>query len=154
MKLRIEERDGEDEVVIFCKQKSERIKHLTLAVERVLAEDGKVVLTLGENEYYVSKKEILFFETAEGKITAHTRDGMYYSAGTLQSIERTLPYSFVRASKSCIVNAAEICALSKNFTGMGEVLFKRSSKRVFVSRSCYKELKERVYDIHDLNNKQ
>ena len=111
-----------------------------------------MVLTLGDTEHYVSKKDILFFETYDGRIAAHTSENMFCYSGTLQGVEKLLPHSFVRASKSCIVNAAEICALSKNFTGLGEVLFRKSTKKAFVSRGYYKELKQRVYELHELEN--
>jgi DNA-binding LytR/AlgR family response regulator len=53
-------------------------------------------------------------------------------------------------SKSCIVNVAEICAISHALTGNGEILFKESSKRVYVSRGYYKALKEKIYEIKGL----
>ena len=150
MRLRIEETDGEEEVVIYCRKRNDRVARIERAVEGILLRDGEMILTLNGNEHYVPKKDILFFETDGGRITAHTREYMFYVSGTLQGIEKALPYGFVRASKSCIVNASEICALSKNFTGLGEVLFKKSEKRAFVSRSCYKELKQRIYEVHEL----
>ena len=152
MRLRIEERDGDEEVVVYCRKRNERVRRIESAVERILSEDGELVLTLGDTEHYVPKKEILFFETSDGRIAAHTRENMFCYSGTLQGVEKLLPHSFVRASKSCIVNAAEICALSKNFTGLGEVLFRRSEKKAFVSRSCYKDLKKKVYELHELEN--
>jgi DNA-binding LytR/AlgR family response regulator len=151
MKLRIEECDGEEEVVVYCKSKSERIRRIEIAVERILSEDGEMVLTLGDTEFYVPKKELLFFETADGKVTAHTRENMYYTGLTLQNLEETLPHNFIRVSKSCIVNASRVCALSKNVTGQGEVLFRDTSKRAFVSRGYYKDLKQKVYELHQLD---
>ena len=151
MKLRIEETAGDEEIVIYCRKRDERVARLERVVGSVLDKDGEMVLTLGGREHYVPKKEILFFETDGGKITAHTRENMFYVGGTLSAVEIMLPHGFVRASKSCIVNAAEVCALSKNFTGIGEVLFKKSEKRAFVSRSFYKELKQRIYELHELD---
>lgn len=152
MKIRTEERDGDNEIVIYCRERSKRIRQIEYLLEQILSEDGELVLTLGDTEHYVPKKEILFFETMDGKIAAHTREKMLYTTGTLQGVEKSLPHSFVRASKSCIVNAAEVCALSKNFTGIGEVLFRRCEKKAFVSRSCYKDLKKKVYELHELEN--
>ena len=151
MKLRIEEAVGEEEIVIYCKERSERLARLQWAIESIILRDGEMVLTLNGNEHYVSKREILFFETDGGRITAHTRERMLYASGTLRSIEQTLPHCFVRASKSCIVNAAEVCALSKNFTGLGEVLFRNSAKKVYVSRGYYRELKQKIYELHELD---
>lgn len=151
MKLRIEEREGDEEVVVYCKTRSERIRRIELAVERILSEEGEMVLTLGDTEFYVPKKELLFFETADGKVAAHTRGNMYYTGLTLQNLEETLPHNFIRASKSCIVNAGQVCALSKNVTGQGEVLFRDTSKKAFVSRGYYKDLKQKVYELHRLD---
>ena len=150
MRLRIEPCDGEEEVVIYCHSETHQVQRIAHTVERLLAEDGELVLTFGETEFYVPKKEILFFETSGGKLTAHTVQKMYYVGSTLQALEQSLPHVFVRASKSCIVNASWVCALSKNITGMGEVLFKRSDKKVFVSRGYYRTLKQKIYELHEL----
>ena len=151
MRLRVEERDGEDEIVIYCRERSKRVRRIERLLEQIVSEDRELVLTVGETEYYVPQREILFFETDGGRISAHTRDRMLRASGTLSSIEKSLPYSFARASKSCIVNVAEVCALSKNFTGLGEVLFKNSDKRVYVSRGYYRELKQKIYELHRLD---
>ena len=152
MKLRTEMTDGEEEVIIRYRERDEKIASLQRIIENILEQDGDIILTLNGNEHYIPKKDILFFETDGGRIAAHTRENMFYASGTLQSIESKLPNSFIRASKSCIVNAREVCALSKNFTGLGEILFKKCSKRTFVSRGYYKELKQKIYELHDLEN--
>ena len=150
MKLKTEEGSGDDEIVIYCREKTDDIRKIELSIERILSEQGEIVATLGDTEYYISKKDILFFETYDGRIAVHTSENMYYTAGTLASLEATLPSSFVRASKSCIVNAAKVCAMSKNITGLGEILFRNTGKKTFVSRGYYKELKQKVYDTHKL----
>lgn len=151
MRFRTDIRDEcDEEIVIVCKSRSERIKRLERIIENALGTDAEMILNLSDAEYYVKKSDILFFETSGGKVTAHTRDRMYYSDCTLAFLESDLPESFMRASKSCIVNLSEICAVSSGITGSGEILFKDSDKKVYVSRGYYKALKENIYRLRNL----
>lgn len=151
LRFRTEIRKGEsDEIVIICSERNDRIKHLERVIENALGTDAEMILTLGETEYFVPKRDILFFETADGRVTAHTRGKMYYAPYTLFGLEHVLPDGFMRVSKSCIVNVTEIMAISHALTGNGEVLFKDSDKKVYVSRGYYKALKEKIYDMKGL----
>jgi DNA-binding LytR/AlgR family response regulator len=144
-------REGADEeIVIICAERNKKIKRLERVIENALGGDAEMILSLGDVEYFVPKKDVLFFETSDGKVAAHTRDRMYYTSYTLLGLEGVLPESFMRVSKSCIVNVAEICAISHALTGNGEILFKESSKHVYVSRGYYKALKEKIYEIKGL----
>ena len=151
MRFRTEIRDEcDEEIVIVCKSRSDKIKRLERVIENALGSDAEMILTLGDAEYYIKKSDILFFETSGGKVTAHTRERMYYSDSTLAFLESDLPECFMRVSKSCIVNLSEICAVSSGITGNGEVLFKESPKKVYVSRGYYKALKENIYRLRNL----
>ena len=151
MRFRTEIREGEGEqVVIICSERNEKIRHLEKVIENALGGDAEMILTLGDTEYFVPKREILFFETSDGKLTAHTRSRMYYAPYTLFGLERVRPDGFMRVSKSCIVNATEIAAISHTLTGNGEVLFRDTDKKVYVSRGYYKALKEKIYDMKGL----
>lgn len=152
MRFRTEIRDdGEEEIVIVCKTRSDGIKRLERLIENALGSDSEMILELGDAEYYVKKSDILFFETSSGKVAAHTRDRMYYTGSTLSFLEGQLPENFMRVSKSCIVNLSEICAVSSGITGSGEVLFKDSNKKIYVSRGYYKSLKENIYRLRSLS---
>lgn len=147
MKLRIEISDDcPDEVVIRCRTVGDEVRRLQTAFESALGEGAELVLSVGETEYFVPVASVLFFETENGRITVHTSDRMYYSDSKLYELEKTLPRSFVRISKSCIANSAKISSISHGFTGPGEVLFSGSDKKVYVSRMYYKILKETIYE--------
>lgn len=151
LRFRTELREGaNDEVVIVCSERNEKIKRLERVIEATLGADAEMVLTLGETEYFVPKRDVLFFETSSGKVTAHTRGKMYYAPYTLFALEGILSEGFMRVSKSCIVNVTEVCAISHAITGNGEVLFRDSDKKVYVSRGYYKALKEKIYDMKGL----
>ena len=95
MRFRTEIREGEhDEIVIICSERNDKIKHLERVIENALGGDAEMILTLGETEYFVPKREILFFETSDGRVTAHTRGRMYYAPYTLFGLERILPDGF------------------------------------------------------------
>lgn len=151
MRFRTEIRDGGDEeIVIVCNNRSDKIKRLERIIENALGSDAEMILELGDAEYYVKKSDILFFETSNGRVAAHTRERMFSVSTTLAFLESDLPESFIRVSKSCIVNISEICAVSSGITGNGEVLFKDSTKKAYVSRGYYKALKERIYRLRNL----
>ncbi len=139
--------DGDGEVVIRCRERDENIRRLELLIDQALGDKAQMVLTLGDTEYYIERGEILFFETSDGHVAAHTRDKMFRTNLTLSALEARLSGAFMRVSKFCIVNVAEICAISKDITGNGEVRFRASDKRTYVSRGYYKSLKERIYTL-------
>lgn len=151
MRFRTEIRDGGDEeIVIVCNNRSDKIKRLERIIENALGSDAEMILELGDAEYYVKKSDILFFETSNGRVAAHARERMFSVSATLAFLESDLPESFIRVSKSCIVNISQICAVSSGITGNGEVLFKDSTKKAYVSRGYYKALKERIYRLRNL----
>ncbi len=155
MRIRIvEESDADEEIVIVCKKRDEKIKRLEWLIDDALGADAEMILTLGDTEHYVKKTSILFFETDSGRVAAHTADKMYYTGLTLGALEATLSAQFVRISKSCIVNVETVCAISKDITGRGEVLFKNTGKKAYVSRGYYKSLKERIYVLKGLQAKR
>lgn len=148
MKLKTEISDiGETEIIIRCNERTEKIKRIEAMLESVIQQGDDMVLTLGETEYYVSKKEILFFETEDGKVAAHTLNGMYYTDYKLYELEKNMPEAFVRISKSCIININKISAIQRNITGASEVRFNNTDKKVYASRAYYKILKDKLYEV-------
>lgn len=152
MKLRVEtvEEDAEEEIVLRCRTNGvsrAQIRRVEQMLEELFAADAEIAVTLGDTEYYLSKRDILFFETYDGKITVHTDAKMYYTKYKLFELEAVMPPSFVRVSKSCILNAAKVSSLSHNLTGASRATFYGTDKIVYVSRSYYKYLKEKIYEL-------
>ena len=151
MKLKVEIfPDCEEEIIIRCSSQNERIKRIESAIENLINENAEMVLTIGESEFFIPKKQILFFESENGKICAHTKDKIYYTKYSLSALEEILPNYFLRASKSCIINAFMVKYLTHNLTGPSKIGFNGSEKTAFASRSYYKYLKERIYTIRGL----
>lgn len=151
MKLRVEIFDeADEEVIIRCRSMTQEVKRIQDLVSSVIENNAELLLHVGSCEYYVPRNEILFFETDGGRTTAHTTDKMYYTSYKLYELGQLLPVSFVRISKSCILNAAKVCTIHKNLAGASEVLFRNSHKKVFVSRMYFKVLKERIEEMRSL----
>ena len=120
------------------------------AIEELLLStvfSGEMEFSNGDTQYFVSVSKILFFETDNGKITAHTAKNMYYSKAKLFELEKDLPPCFVRASKSCIVNAMLVSSITKNLTGPSRVCFKNTEKTVYASKNYYKDLKDKIFEL-------
>ena len=145
VKVRIEESEN-DEIVIRCKKQDGDVFRLACEIEKLLSH-GELLLTIGNKEYYVSPKDILFFETDGGKIFAHTDENMYATELKLYELEEKLPSYFVRISKSCIANIMKIDSINRNITGASEIAFVKTSKTVYCSRSYLKMLKDKITEM-------
>lgn len=146
MRVIIEADEGieEETVVIKCKRLDERI----LRIQQVLAEQAGNGLTIllhkNDKEYYMPLDKILFFETENKEIRAHTKNDIYETKYKLYELEELLPGYFMRISKSAIVNVNHIYSITKNLTASSIVEFSDCHKQVYVSRNYYKALVERL----------
>lgn len=148
MKIRIEiAEDESEEIVIRCRERTDEIKRIESVVEHLIKGGSELALTIGSREYYVPKSEILFFETYDGKVCAHTKDRMYQTGYKLFELEELLPVYFVRISKSVIANVRLISSLSRELTGNGEITFKGCDKVTYFSRGYYKILKDKIEEV-------
>ncbi len=150
MKIRIEREEGlaEDEVVIRCRSLTDEIIRVQNAVSAAVAAKQNLVLYKADTEYYVPLTDILFFETEQNGINAHTRDNVYQVKYRLYELEEILPANFLRISKSAIINAGEVYSLSKsNLSTTSVAAFYGSHKQVFVSRLYVKLLKEKLTEM-------
>ena len=87
---------------------------------------------------------ILFFETSERKVIAHTAQETYTVPLKLYELERNLPTNFIRGSKSALVNVDQIFSVDHSLRG-NLVKFRNSYKQLYISRGYCKEFK-RVLD--------
>ena len=146
MKVRIEiqENLAEEDVVIRCARINESVLKLQNIVSDIESNAKSIVLTRGETDYFVPQEQILFFETEGKAVSAHTADKMYETQYRLYELEEMLPGSFMRISKSTIVNLNRIYSITRNLTASSVIEFSDSIKKVYVSRNYYKALIERM----------
>ena len=147
MKVRIEvdNKIEENEVVIRCSELSEEIENLKIMFNDILPNKKRIIFYKGDTEYYLSLKEILFFETEENGICAHTIDNIYSVKYRLYELEELLPGYFTRVSKSTILNINNIYTITRSISS-NKVEFQNTHKQIYVSRYYYKELKNKLLE--------
>ena len=153
-KVRIENcPEGQDEIVIRCSFVTPSVERLRDALDKGenLRYADDMALTLGDREYFIAIKDILFFESADKNTAAHTGDKMYYTDMKLFELTDSLPPYFMRVSKSTIANLKAISSVRRDVTGLCEAFFDGSPKKIYVSRMYYKPFREKLSEIR-LNN--
>ncbi|MGM9535841.1 MAG: LytTR family DNA-binding domain-containing protein [Intestinibacter sp.] len=148
MKIRIEvdKEIQEDEVIIRCKQLNDDVSNIQKALTDILSKKTQIIFYKNNSEYYIPLSEILFFETEESSISAHTIDNIYQVKYKLYELEDILPNNFMRVSKSTILNIDYIYSITKNLTSSSVVEFQNTHKKVYVSRHYYKLLKFKLLE--------
>ena len=147
MKIQIEVDDkiNEDEIIIRCSELSEDVKNIQIMLHDMLSNKKRMNFYRGDTEYYLSLEEILFFETDENGICAHTIDNIYNVRYKLYELEEFLPGYFMRVSKSTILNTNHIYSITHNIS-TSKVEFQNTHKQVYVSRYYYKPLKIKLLE--------
>ncbi len=146
MKIRIEVDEGiaEEEVVIRCRGLTGQVTAIQRAISDIVSTNQRLAFYKGNTEYYLPLDDILFFETDESGVCAHTREELYHTRYKLYELEELLPASFMRVSKSTILNTAHIYSISRNLTASSVVAFDHTHKQTYVSRYYYKPLIEKL----------
>ena len=140
IKIEIEESLDEDEVLVRCRGLTAEVLAIQKAVSEAAGATQRLVSYKGNVEYYLMLDEILFFETDEKGISAHTRSDVYQIKYKLYELEDILPGFFMRVAKSAILNTNHIYSINRNLTASSVVAFTDTHKQVYVSRYYYKPL--------------
>lgn len=147
MKVRIEINENihdEDEVIIRCSKLDDRVRRIFDTVTDITKGSMHLLLSRGNVDFYIPLDSILFFETSDSCISAHTAQSVYETTYRLYELEELLPGYFMRISKSTIINLNHVYSISRNLTSSSAVQLRNTHKQVFVSRHYYKSLKERL----------
>ena len=143
-------KDIEDEIIINCKSIDDNIIKIQNMINNLYDKDYTISFYKDNIEYFFSLDKVLFFETENNSIYAHTIDELFTIKYKLYELERLLPYNFIRISKSTIVNINHIYSIDRNITSSSVIHFYKSHKQVFVSRMYYKILKEKLEERRKL----
>jgi DNA-binding LytR/AlgR family response regulator len=92
-------------------------------------------------EFFLEPEQILFFESADDKTYAHTREHIYRVKLRLYVLDAMLPLEFIRVSKSALANTSRILSFATLVGTTGVVEFKDSHKRLHISRAFIKALR-------------
>ena len=134
----------EDEVIIRCRQVTGQIEKIQKLLTDEAAAIPQLIFLKDNKEYYFPLKNITFFETGENNVYAHTRNDIFRIRLRLYELEELLPRTFIRISKSTIVNVEQILTINRNLASASLIEFYKSHKQVYVSRRYYKSLSERM----------
>ncbi|WP_283679443.1 LytTR family DNA-binding domain-containing protein [Lentilactobacillus sp. Marseille-Q4993] len=145
MKIRVEIDDSlvEKEIVIRAPEYDDNIKQLYDTVTNAVPKETNLVYYKDDSEFFLDLNDILFFETDNRQVHAHTATDNYTIKQRLYELEDILPSKFVRISKSAILNLDQIFSITRSVTGT-VASFQKSQKQVFVSRRYYRPLKDRL----------
>lgn len=144
IQIEIDEELQEEQIIIRCSSLTDKVKKIQHALSDIENTSAKLILYKNEVEYYIDLGEILFFETGIKGIEAHTSKDIFHAKAKLYELETILPSSFMRISKSAILNTDKVYAISRNITSSSIVEFQDTHKQVFVSRNYYKPLKNKL----------
>ncbi len=153
MKIRIELIEenadgGEEEVIIRCRKIDETVQKIQQYVLEQSSGSPRIAFFKDQEEYYFPLDDVLFFETVSDKVYAYTADDAYMIRYRLYELENMLPHAFVRSSKSSILNTKNIYSIQKSLPSSSLVRFRDSHRQVYVSRSYYKQLKQRLEESY------
>lgn len=140
--------DIDDTVVhIQCNEITEEI----LQLQNKLKDQSTIIREIkakkDEVEYYIPLDDVLFFESFGRVIVMHTKKDSFVIKDKLYELEVLLPNTFIRVSKSSIVNIKKIYAINKRFVSTGVIEFKDCDKDTSISRSYYKIFNERINEV-------
>lgn len=146
MKIRIDVDESltQDEVIIRCGHIDKTIQKICQVINDISAAANKLAFYKNNIEYHIPVSDILFFETGDSGVYAHTANSAYEAKQRLYELEDTLPNNFVRISKSAILNIHHVFSIDRNLTASSLVQFHNSHKQVYVSRMYFKTLRIRM----------
>ena len=155
MQVRIEQvEDGQaEEVVIYCRKITPDVEALIGQIRKTVPDTLTLSFFKGDEQVYLSLREILFFETEGEKVYAHTTDNAYEVRQRLYELEAMLPAYFVRVSRSSIASILHIFSIQKSLTRVCLVSFRQSHKEVYASRIYSQELFRKMNERYRYENK-
>lgn len=84
--------------------------------------------------------EVLFLETEGEYVRVHTATMSMVIRQRLYQLAAELPPSFVRVSKSCLVQSTQVSGIDRNLTSSSLIHFRDSYKTVYASRRYVRQL--------------
>lgn len=142
-KVEIDENCIEPEVTVKCRELTPEVIALQKALTTLGGGSQTLALTKDDTEYFLSADDIIFFETDERNVSAHTVDNVYQTKYKLYELEKMFPLRFMRVSKSSIVNVNKIYSITRGISSCF-IQFAGSVKQLYVSRMYYKPLHDRM----------
>ncbi|MBI9008607.1 MAG: LytTR family transcriptional regulator DNA-binding domain-containing protein [Tenericutes bacterium] len=143
MKIRVEERPTieETEVLISCKVKNEQTEEIV----RILTYLNKTITgKIDDRLYTLAPRKIYFFDSADNKVFAYTKNEVYEISLKLYQLEEILSDTpFIRINKNTILNTRKIQTFSSSLNGRMEATLLNKEKLI-ISRKYVSVLKRKL----------
>ena len=134
----------ENEIIIRGNISSPEIESLLSFINSANTR-GKLILQREDEQFFVDYKEVIYFESFDGKVLVHTQSGEYQTKQKLYEVLDTLKAQpFVQISKSVIVNIDFVKSVSAEFSGNYSLKLKTGKEVLTISRKYFKEFKEKI----------
>jgi DNA-binding LytR/AlgR family response regulator len=134
IRIEVDNKIKENEVIIRCGELSEEVNNIQIMLSDMLSSKKRVTFYKGDTEYYHFLKEIIFFDTEENGICAHTIDNIYNVKYKLYELEELLSGYFMRVSKSTNLNTNHIYSITRSLSSSSMVEFQITHKQIYVSK--------------------
>ncbi|NLL74312.1 MAG: LytTR family transcriptional regulator [Erysipelothrix sp.] len=140
MKIKIiEDPDLEEDIIIHCRV-------MTPEIQKFVDQSSTMSIQASSrgSDVNVDLNNVLFFETEGDAVYVHLNNRSLITRYRLYELEDALPSTFMRISKSTILNSENVSSLERNLTSNRSVQFFDSTKIVYVSRMYYSKLKTKL----------
>lgn len=141
MKLLIQEGIDieETEIEVRCQAVEPRLQTL---IQYIRQYSFSLECQKAQSTYYIPSEKIYYIESVDGKSFVYCGKSIYENKDTLASLEtKLLNTTFVRISKSCILNTSFLKSVSPFWNHRLEALLSNGEKLI-VSRNYIQALKE------------
>lgn len=142
VKIEIDPEIKDTEITIRCSEITPEVAEIQKLLSEAWTHESQISFFKDDAEYFLSLSDILFFETGNGVIRAHTAEDDFEAKYKLYELEEKLPSYFLRISKSTILNTRKVYSITKNLAGASKIEFQETYKIVYCSRNYYKALKD------------
>lgn len=145
MKITLEPMNtGETELIIRGDISSEEVNAL-LSFINAGNNSGKLILCREDEQFLVNAKDIVYLEASDGKVTAVTAEGSYYTKQKLYELKEALSaLPFAQINKGVIVNIDFVKSVSAEFSGNYTLKLKNNKETLTISRKYFKEFKSKI----------
>lgn len=131
----------EEEIIIRCRNVDEQMLQMIHAIK---AGHEKMTVFQDDKLFQISPQEIYYFEAVDNKVFVYMAKEVYETKQKLYEIEERFQNTdFFRASKSTIINLANVRNLSASIGGRFDACMK-NGERLVVSRQYVPELKRKL----------
>ena len=131
----------EEELIVKCHAISDDVQRL---IQKIKLGDNKIVGYIAGGIHLLDTDAIYYFETVDNKVFAYCEKQVYEVKEKLYELENLLEMtSFMRISKSTILNLNKVKSLSPAFGGRFEATLD-NGERMIISRQYVPVLKERL----------